>query len=622
MGNNVNNNLKPMAISELLEYKFFIRHYQRGYRWTDQQVVQLLDDIDSFNPREVAGKPNEKTFYCLQPVVVKQLSANSIPDRTLEGKWHEVIDGQQRLTTIYLILHYINEFWTGRTKGKVYDIDYETREDCVKFLGDIKVNEDDISVDINKENIDFYHISKAYESIRNWQLNYEKLHEKKLDDAAFKSNLLSYSKIIWYEVDESESSEPLFERLNLGKIPLTNAELTKALFLTTESFSELGTEEQRIKHFEIALLWDEIEHKLNDQDMKFWSFITNKKRELYDTKIELILDLISEKSDDEKDPLYTFLIFSKNKNNKSLSQIWSLIEKFYYTLIEWNNNRDLYHYIGYLITSKEVKNYKKVKLNDLVQYSMQNSKIKFKELIISQIKDSVAFEISELRYAENPAKLFNVLLLFNVETYRKSKNIDDFYPFKQHKSKSWSLEHIHASNSDGLDQTKQEQWTQWFDLHLPVLKDLQNSPNMSHKSEEIEDVISLIDKFNNPQLTWLLFEDIFNKINNMLTDDTERMDIESDGISNLALLSQPDNSALNSSAFEIKRREIIKLDKKGSFIPICTRRVFMKYYQNSENQIQNYFWSPDDREAYYSELKKTLKDYLSTNKIEDVNCEN
>ncbi len=100
--------LKPIAIKDISEHKFFIRYYQRGYRWTEQQVCQLLDDIDNFTPREIKSTtPVEKTFYCLQPIVLKKLSSNAIPDRVLESSWYEVIDGQQRLTTIYLILKYI-----------------------------------------------------------------------------------------------------------------------------------------------------------------------------------------------------------------------------------------------------------------------------------------------------------------------------------------------------------------------------------------------------------------------------------------------------------------------------------------------------------------------------------
>ena len=56
------------SINDLLELHFYILYYQRGYRWTPQQVTDLLDDIWAFT-REKTGKETE--FYCLQPVVVK-----------------------------------------------------------------------------------------------------------------------------------------------------------------------------------------------------------------------------------------------------------------------------------------------------------------------------------------------------------------------------------------------------------------------------------------------------------------------------------------------------------------------------------------------------------------------
>ena len=240
------NKLEPIAISEILDKQFFIRHYQRGYRWTKEQVEQLLEDIDSFTPRELKSDPPKKTFYCLQPVVLKTLSdetkkeiiKKSESQRKLDGDWYEVVDGQQRLTTLYLILKYRNDRWLGEDKEPIYKIDYETRNDCVGFLNSIKVNSDKKTVNVDKQNIDFYHISKAYQVIRNWELNYESEFSKKFDKNEFQSKLLSYSKIIWYEVDDSEDSIELFERLNLGKIPLTNAELTKALFLSADSFNE------------------------------------------------------------------------------------------------------------------------------------------------------------------------------------------------------------------------------------------------------------------------------------------------------------------------------------------------------------------------------------------------
>ena len=79
---------------------FFIPDYQRGYRWSAKQVTELLEDIDAFEPN------NSASIYCIQPLVVKNQNASSVDDGK-NAVW-EVIDGQQRLTTIHIQLNAIN----------------------------------------------------------------------------------------------------------------------------------------------------------------------------------------------------------------------------------------------------------------------------------------------------------------------------------------------------------------------------------------------------------------------------------------------------------------------------------------------------------------------------------
>jgi uncharacterized protein with ParB-like and HNH nuclease domain len=616
-------NLIPIPINELLNKQFFIPHYQRGYRWIDLQVKQLLDDIDSFNPREVPGNPDEKTFYCLQPVVVKLMNEDdklNYQEHNLSGEWYEVIDGQQRLTTIYIILQYINQKWKGEDKLPQFTLNYETRTDCVAFLKNLKVNADD-SVDIDKSNIDFYHISKALQTIRKWQLEYQKEKQKPFVQSKFLTKFEEDSKIIWYKVSHAEKSQALFARLNIGKIPLTNAELTKALFLSNESFMDIPAEERRIKQFEIAKLWDQMEHKLNEPDKKFWSFITNNKREKYDTKIELILDLISDKND-QIDEFFTFLEFAKRQKEGSLLAVWQEIEHFYNTINEWYNDKNYYHKIGYLITSRNFGTFKGVNLGQLVKDAKAKTKEAFKTQIDDLIKESVKVELSELRYEKHYNQLFNVLLLFNVETNRASDAISEFYPFKQHKDNIWSLEHIHARRSENFEQTKREPWLKWLELHKKLLEEMSEQTTNIEQKELLIQVVEKVNKYHNEQLTWERFSNLFNEINDIFTNDTESMDRDSEGIRNLALLSMPDNAALNNSVFEVKRREIVDMDKRGSFIPVCTRRAFMKYFNDEGLNTQNYFWSEKDRESYIKVIEKTLKNYLSINSIEDDTDDN
>lgn len=101
--------LKP--VKDLLGMNFFIPDYQRGYRWTKQQALDLLNDILHFAANNEKG---EEEIYCIQPLVVQRKeveilekikTATSVAEveKYLKGSWN-VVDGQQRLTTIHIIL--------------------------------------------------------------------------------------------------------------------------------------------------------------------------------------------------------------------------------------------------------------------------------------------------------------------------------------------------------------------------------------------------------------------------------------------------------------------------------------------------------------------------------------
>jgi hypothetical protein len=274
-----------------------------------------------------------------------------------------------------------------------------------------------------------------------------------------------------------------------------------------------------------------------------------------------------------------------------------------------------------LITSKQFGKYYGVDLGELVKESMECSKIIFMDKIDNLIRESIKSEISELRYKPHYPQIFNLLLLFNVETNRKSAAITEYYPFKQHKDNNWSLEHIHARKNK-INPTKKDVWLEWIKLHEPLVKEMLEIAEGGSEKTKINEVLETIKKYNNDKLTWERFKIIFEKVNDIFTIDHDKMDIDSDGVRNLALLSQPDNAALNDSVFEVKRREIIRLDKYGSFIPICTRRAFMKYYHEDKFIHQFYFWSSKDREAYYNTILRVLDKYITKNHIGEETDEN
>lgn len=252
--------LKTIFVNQIAG-KFFIPNYQRGYRWTEKEVKRLLDDIYNFVDKDKK--------YCLQPVVVKNLGENNF----------EVIDGQQRLTTLFLIYNYMHKGSGGFIEAPKFSLNYETREKSADFLANINFN-------LQDANIDFYFMANAYRTIENWFLN---SGEKSVIMPDIKNLLAKNIQVIWYEVDEDEDSAALFTRLNIGQIPLTNAELVKAMFL---SRSNKNITEQ--KQQEIALQWDNLEKELHNEPL--WYFLTNAAPENYQTRIDLILNLIAEKN--------------------------------------------------------------------------------------------------------------------------------------------------------------------------------------------------------------------------------------------------------------------------------------------------------------------------------------
>ncbi|MDI3545732.1 MAG: hypothetical protein PWP68_1149, partial [Rikenellaceae bacterium] len=263
--------LTEKAIGELLEFNFFIPSYQRGFRWSERQVEDLLEDINAFVPTQIE-KSDKKTWYCLQPVVVKECDEKTKIENDLPGTWYEVIDGQQRLTLIFLIIHYANEMWVGKQKIPEFQLKYETRERSFQFLKQLKINELKDQAEIDYENIDYYNISVAYNTIHNWVKNYKSKFNKDFDNNDFQSKLKSYAKVIWYEVStEEKGAIEIFTRINMGKIPLTNAELIKALFLNSSNFPNSDTEKIRLRQLEIASEWDRIEYSLQNDEL--WYFI-------------------------------------------------------------------------------------------------------------------------------------------------------------------------------------------------------------------------------------------------------------------------------------------------------------------------------------------------------------
>lgn len=543
--------------------KFLVPSYQRGYRWGRTEVQQLLDDINE----------SQGTYY-LQPIVVK---------RVTEDQW-ELVDGQQRLTTLMLILQFIKQ--TALPSAEVlYSIVYETRQRSAEFLQ--SPNED-----LARSNIDFFHIYEAWTTIQEWFADQD---NEVLAAIGIYQDLSSRVKVIWYEAPDNVNATELFTRLNVGKIPLTDAELVKALLLSR--IQQVGKESTDYSQA-TAAEWDAVERELRNPEL--WAFVSGKANPEA-THIEFLLDTMAGTPDSGPCPPFHTFQTLRAQIEDDPEAFWNKVTDLHSLIVGWFEDRSFFHKIGYLVAS----GYSFERVLELSE-GTKNSEFEAKlDAAISERLNVSKDMLPNLSYSErhDHKRLFAVLLLMNVETIRTLKHSNERYSFHSHARGKWSLEHIHAQNAEPLRTV--EQWKQWLGEHRWALRTL---PSIS--DEERTDLESKITKAL-PKIDQATFYELERELEQYFTQDTKnKMPVDPHTISNLALLDSDDNSVLNNSKFQVKRLKIIQLDRAGSYIPICTRNVFLKYYAGGQPQDLQ-FWGAQDRADYLAAIQRVLAPYLS-----------
>ena len=558
--------LEDRLVGEISD-RFFVPDYQRGYRWGEVEVGHLLNDIWASG-----GEP-----YYLQPVVVKAMD---------DGRW-ELVDGQQRLTTLYLIFQYMHRAGL-KSAGPSYSIEYQTRPDSERYLREIG---SELADDADAaENIDYFHISQAYDFIEAW-FGRESAGRRQLVADKIFGYLYESVKVIWYQAPAELNEKTLFTRLNVGRIPLTDAELVKAIVLSKSRASEQHDD----RALEIASQWDAIERDLRTPEV--WAFVTGD-REEQPTHIRLLLDTLAGGPTGRDRPLFhTFETLRAQIETSSAQQVWNRVVDLHSLVLGWYEDRDLFHRIGYLVATG-------VKFSELVAMSEQQTKRDFKAGLDALVRTRLrltAADLGDLGYERNYDKCMQVLLLMNVETIGRAAHSFERYSFDAHASGSWSLEHVHAQQARSLDTV--EQWTAWLSLHRDALTGLIDVDPGAR-----DELIARIDD-SLPGISGGLFAQLQADIATFFTQAGEADETDLDSISNLALLDGSANSVLNNSVFEVKRLAILELDRTGSYIPVCTRNVFLKYYTRASGQ-NVHFWGRADRDGYFEALTEIVRPYL------------
>ena len=476
------------------------------------------------------------------------------------------------MTTIYLILHYLNQDFIEVKRDKLFELNYETRENSKSFILNPNNKEN------KNDNIDFFYIANAYDAISKWFDS----KGNNFDKGDFRSKFKFNSKVIWYQSYE-EDPIAIFTRINIGKIPLTNAELIKALFLNSSNFDKGDSKKLKQKQFEIATEWDNIEHAL--QNNRLWYFLS--KNKIVTNRIEFIFDLMNNEKD-VNDKYSTFRFFSerfRNKTKELIEKNWAEVKQYYQRFNEWFHERDLYHKIGYILCI-EIDN-----IENLYEQSSKLTKKDFRRYLDNKIKENLKnISLSELQYGDDKVK--DILLLYNIITMLNSEKDYSYFPFEIYKNENWDIEHI-TSVKDTMPDKNRKQWLEDALSFIDDSKD--DAHSIRNKANEWNGEDS--EQFKS------IFESIVSHFNSELNDD------DINDISNLTLLDSETNRGYKNAVFPFKRKTIIKRDKEGVFIPICTKNVFLKYFSEYPPKIS--FWTQKDRENYEKDLENILINYIN-----------
>lgn len=382
-----------------------IPEYQRGYKWTVANVIQLLEDLKNFR------KSDNDQFYCIQNITItKQKHKDS---------WcMNVIDGQQRLTTLFILLSYLQRNMKDKIISPSANIlKYSIRETSDKFLCDSILTGIiwDNAIDTNAAHTkDQFYIMAVADAIQDW------FRENKLETKTVLDDLV----LIVNEVRPGDE-ETVFASLNGGKVDLDGADLVRAILITRaakQKYPSIISREQlhQIANDDIDLNIDisvssrgkinEFRVKLGveiDEMNKWWA--QNKVKEYFE---QLMPNKISKNkafkySQYPIDLLYyafyeaykTKLCNSNEGESLDLRvfengidlngqsgddhlEFYTAVREFHLTMMDWYNHDEIYNLIGYLM------------------YNFKGSKISFELLwniwLQSESKDDFIFRLKEL----------------------------------------------------------------------------------------------------------------------------------------------------------------------------------------------------------------------------------
>lgn len=597
-----------------LKGRFVIPAYQRGYRWGSAQAARFLDDFQEF----AAG--GAKTFF-LQPLVIS----------AREGAYetYELIDGQQRLTTLFLLDAALSRLRGLHKSALRFELEYESRPGLKEFLAKL-ARGFEFPPEYIESSLDFHCLYEAWQSARAWLAG----REPAGGPAAFHEKLLSRVKFLWHDAGLDKSSTPAqkFIRINSGRIPLSDGELCRALFLMprnhdfSNEFSG-GAEKaeknapdgpRRLRYKRLVTIgaeWDQMERAL--WDPAFWSFAGGGK---YKDPVRMGLLLCLHNGIPAEDagerPCFEKYSAIFKERSQDAGQAWAGLLQSMERLQYWFQDNDYYHWIGYLTAMGGPE-----KLSCLLARARELEEDEFKSLLREEIRASLSQDgpppLDDLTFINNYAMCKSVLFLFNIEYSRTHQSHCPRFPFADFNLEACTIEHVFARNMESLAEAADR--VQWIEEHAAFIREMEREPAalagggpfepeeaFIRKKEELlskaENALALIKGGKNKDMQ----ADEFNAVSEALSSFIERPeDEEKHDLYNLALLDHDLNSYFKNSIFAIKQKKLrARLLEGSSFAPAATIALFMRHF--ARKRRREAWWTREDREDYRAAMRGAL----------------
>lgn len=591
MSNSDNNEDIIKSVKSIFKMNYNIPEYQRGYKWRIEQVLKLLKDIDGFNEEN-----NKDKFYCLQNITIVK-----------KNDYYDVIDGQQRLTTLFIILSYLQKYYKDeeiQLKNRLkYSIRKESEDFLYKYIFESDINyikEKDSKYFYNEnfdnkfDSQDVFHFALAKYTIIEFLKG--KTDEEKIK---FYKKLLENVIIIVNEV-KSGNEENIFRNLNSNKVPLAEQDFIRAIFITrckednkTEKISKRLKTGYDIDNMNIWWSKSSVYKYFNrfSKNYKGISLLYN-----------LFFQCFKFKIDNKKyESLFDYLDNKNEKVNDTLKDIL----RFHNTMVDWYKDYEIYHLLGFISITKQ---------NNIVNIWNKWEENISRDAFIKELKNMIKLDLDienrleeytntqTICYTNNEISLVKLLVLMDIIKILKNgeKNFVRL-PVEYFSRYNEDIEHIFSKTPNDKTTIKEAK----------------------ENIENIENIIKLVKENKNTELNKFKNKIIKNEDTENLNDigfleDYKQLILSIpiiNSIGNLVLLNSSVNRGYGNSEYERKRNKIVSLyesNNKYKYIRNHTWTIFTKsFYSNESKDLNN--WTIKDIEETAKYIRDSIEDFFKDN---------